>query len=71
MPVCFNEPLSFTQRVAENLEYVELVKMADKESDALKRMEVLRLLLRQGKGFLMAFSTISIKKHFIKKKEQF
>jgi hypothetical protein len=30
MPVCFNEPLSFTQRLAEDLEYAQLLDAAAK-----------------------------------------
>ena len=40
MPVVFNEPLSFLQRLSEYMEYTELVLRASMESEAVKRMEL-------------------------------
>lgn len=40
MPVVFNEPLSFLQRIAENGEYVHILESADLCDDPLERMEV-------------------------------
>ncbi|XP_035229023.1 oxysterol-binding protein-related protein 2-like isoform X1 [Stegodyphus dumicola] len=39
MPVVFNEPLSFLQRLSENMEYSYLLEKADTNSDPIKRME--------------------------------
>ncbi|RWS09473.1 oxysterol-binding protein-related protein 1-like protein [Dinothrombium tinctorium] len=39
IPVHFNEPLSFLQRISENLEYAELLDKADKCADPVQRME--------------------------------
>ena len=40
MPVVWNEPLTFLQRMAESMDYAKLLEMADKCSDAIERMEV-------------------------------
>ena len=40
MPVIFNEPLSFIQRLSEYMEYSNLLKKAGAAEDSLKRMEV-------------------------------
>ncbi|XP_034946914.1 oxysterol-binding protein-related protein 2 [Chelonus insularis] len=39
MPVNFNEPLSFLQRVAEYMEYAKLLKLAAAEESPVKRIE--------------------------------
>ncbi|KAL1493237.1 hypothetical protein ABEB36_011329 [Hypothenemus hampei] len=39
MPVVFNEPLSFLQRMAEYMEYAHLLKTAAEQQDPLRRME--------------------------------
>ncbi|KAJ0182272.1 hypothetical protein K1T71_001641 [Dendrolimus kikuchii] len=39
MPVVFNEPLSFLQRMLEYLEYAHLLRMASEQSDPVARME--------------------------------
>ncbi|XP_022126297.2 oxysterol-binding protein-related protein 1 isoform X2 [Pieris rapae] len=39
MPVVFNEPLSFLQRMLEYLEYAHLLRMASEQTDPVKRME--------------------------------
>ncbi|CAG0880371.1 unnamed protein product [Darwinula stevensoni] len=39
MPIQFNEPLSFLQRMAESLEYSYLLADADEEDDPIARME--------------------------------
>ena len=40
MPVVFNEPLSFLQRIVEYMEYGELIHKAAECDDPLERMEV-------------------------------
>lgn len=40
MPVLFNEPLSFLQRVTEYLEYAHFLNTADQLDDPIERMEV-------------------------------
>lgn len=40
MPIVFNEPLSFLQRVTENAEYMDLLQEADASDDVIRRMEV-------------------------------
>ena len=40
MPVSFNEPLSFLQRMAELMEYSELLQLAASQPDSISRMEV-------------------------------
>lgn len=40
MPVIFNEPLSFVQRMAEYMEYSDLLQSAAQSSDPVKRMEL-------------------------------
>ena len=40
MPVIFNEPLSFLQRVVEYMEYGPLINMASNCNDPVQRLEV-------------------------------
>ena len=40
MPVVFNEPLSFLQRMSEYMEYAFLLDKADLCSDPVERMQV-------------------------------
>ncbi|XP_077519316.1 oxysterol-binding protein-related protein 1-like [Amblyomma americanum] len=40
MPVVFNEPLSFLQRISENMEYSELLVQADEAADPIDRIEL-------------------------------
>ncbi|XP_074656432.1 oxysterol-binding protein-related protein 1-like isoform X2 [Tubulanus polymorphus] len=40
MPVIFNEPLSFLQRITEYLEYAKLLKQANDCDDPVERMEI-------------------------------
>ena len=40
MPVVFNEPLSFLQRVVEYMEYAELIEKASNCNDPVERLEV-------------------------------
>jgi hypothetical protein len=40
MPVVFNEPVSFLQRIAENGEYIHILKEADLCDDPVDRMEL-------------------------------
>lgn len=40
MPVIFNEPLSFLQRMVEYMEYAPLLRRAIEEQDPVGRMQV-------------------------------
>lgn len=40
MPVVFNEPLSFLQRISENMEYSQLLVQADQATDPVDRIEL-------------------------------
>uniref|UniRef100_A0A183IJQ1 Oxysterol-binding protein n=1 Tax=Soboliphyme baturini TaxID=241478 RepID=A0A183IJQ1_9BILA len=40
MPIVFNEPITFLQRIAEYMEYYELLQQAAVEENPLKRMEI-------------------------------
>uniref|UniRef100_A0A131Z0W0 Oxysterol-binding protein n=1 Tax=Rhipicephalus appendiculatus TaxID=34631 RepID=A0A131Z0W0_RHIAP len=40
MPVVFNEPLSFLQRISENMEYSHLLVQADEATDPIDRIEL-------------------------------
>jgi hypothetical protein len=40
MPVIFNEPLSFLQRMVEYMEYAHLLRCAAGEADPVCRMQV-------------------------------
>ena len=40
MPVIFNEPLSFLQRVTEYMEYSDLLAKASDSNDPVQRIEV-------------------------------
>jgi hypothetical protein len=40
MPVIFNEPLSFLQRMVEYMEYAPLLRRASEEADPVYRMQV-------------------------------
>lgn len=39
MPVVFNEPLSFLQRMTEYMEYASLLRVASEQDDPLERMK--------------------------------
>lgn len=39
MPVVFNEPLSFLQRMTEYMEYAKLLRIASEQEDPLERMK--------------------------------
>lgn len=39
MPIVFNEPLSFLQRISEHLEYSHLLQKANESDDAIERLE--------------------------------
>lgn len=39
MPVVFNEPLSFLQRMTEYMEYARLLRMAAEQEDPVERMK--------------------------------
>lgn len=41
MPVIFNEPLSFLQRLTEYMEHTYLIHQANASSDSIERMKVL------------------------------
>lgn len=40
MPVVFNEPLSFLQRISEYMEHTHLIHKACSLSDSIERMQV-------------------------------
>lgn len=40
MPIVFNEPLSFLQRISEYMEHTYLIYKACLESDSIERMQV-------------------------------
>jgi len=40
MPVVFNEPLSFLQRMVEYMEYAQLLRQANQEEDPISRIQV-------------------------------
>lgn len=40
MPIVFNEPLSFLQRITEYMEHVDLVHRASRQPQPLERMQV-------------------------------
>jgi hypothetical protein len=40
MPVIFNEPLSFLQRMVEYMEYAHLLRRAAEQADPVYRMQV-------------------------------
>jgi hypothetical protein len=40
MPVVFNEPLSFLQRISEYLEYAKLLEQANLSDDPVERLQV-------------------------------
>lgn len=40
MPVVYNEPLSFLQRLVEYMEYVDLLEKASDETDPVSRLQV-------------------------------
>lgn len=57
MPVMFNEPLSFLQRVAEYMEYAKLLKQASLETTPLARLQVLaKLIFHRGARFINKLS---------------
>lgn len=39
MPVIFNEPLSFLQRMTEYMEYAKLLRIASEQEDPVDRMK--------------------------------
>lgn len=39
MPVIFNEPLSFLQRMTEYMEYARLLRVASEQEDPIDRMK--------------------------------
>lgn len=39
MPIVFNEPLSFLQRMTEYMEYARLLRMASEQDDPVERMK--------------------------------
>ena len=50
MPVAFNEPLSFLQRLTEYMEHTALVRRAACQPRALERMQVGQPCCREGVG---------------------
>jgi oxysterol-binding protein-related protein 1/2 len=45
MPVVFNEPLSFLQRMVEYMEYASLLFRASECDNVIDRLEVIHMLL--------------------------
>lgn len=41
MPVVFNEPLSFLQRITEYMEHTYLIHQANAATDSIERMKVI------------------------------
>lgn len=39
MPVVFNEPLTFLQRMTEYMEYARLLRMAAEQDDPIERLK--------------------------------
>lgn len=39
MPIVFNEPLSFLQRMTEYMEYARLLRLASEQDDPVERMK--------------------------------
>lgn len=48
MPVIFNEPLSFLQRLVESLEYSELIEKANESMDPVTRLEYVTAFVISG-----------------------
>lgn len=48
MPVVFNEPLSFLQRMTEYMEYARLLRMASEQDDPVERMKYVAGELNNG-----------------------
>lgn len=51
MPVALNEPLSLLQRLSEELEYSDLLDIANQIDDPYERMVRFSPLFWQGRGF--------------------
>lgn len=62
MPVIFNEPLSFLQRVAEYMEYAKLLKLAAQEETPIGRLQV-------NGSFYYVAQAVRRKIFFIKRKK--
>lgn len=45
MPIVFNEPMSFLQRITEYMEYAHLLTLANNCDDVVSRMEVTYLII--------------------------
>lgn len=45
MPVIFNEPLSFLQRLSEYMEHTYLIHRANATTDSIERMKVTHLCI--------------------------
>lgn len=50
MPVIFNEPLSFLQRMTEYMEYAKLIRIASEQDDPIDRMKYIAGII-----FLLCF----------------
>lgn len=46
MPVIFNEPLSFLQRMTEYMEYAKLIRIASEQDDPIDRMKYIAGMIR-------------------------
>lgn len=51
MPVIFNEPLSFLQRMTEYMEYARLIRVASEQEDPIERMKYIAGKLISPKSF--------------------
>lgn len=58
MPVIFNEPLSFLQRMTEYMEYARLIRIASEQEDPIERMKYIAGMLRSIKAFIRIKITI-------------
>lgn len=73
MPVVFNEPLSFLQRMTEYMEYARLLRCAAEQDDPVERMKyvagkccfklklfLLSCFINEKNGFCLNFKICSI-----------
>jgi hypothetical protein len=56
MPVIFNEPLSFLQRMVEYMEYAHLLRRAAEEIDPVYRMQVSAVFHANAQGQLLVYN---------------
>lgn len=53
MPVIFNEPLSFLQRMTEYMEYARMIRTASEQEDPIERMKYVA-----GKRFIYILASL-------------